>query len=113
MTVPANGERRAAVRHAQRASGQTAALAPMILGGQPFPQIAQQLLAARGSLDSLLIRLVELEVRDCLPGCDNREEVVRLLRAALGRGGSAGVAGSRHRCRPSTSLVPLKERAPE
>ena len=33
-------------------------LAGMISGGRPFPEVAQQLLAARGSLDSLLVRLV-------------------------------------------------------
>ena len=113
MNVPASGDRRAAVRHAQRASGQAAALASMILARQPFPEVAQQLLAARGSLDSLLVRLVELEMRDCLPGCKDREEVDRLLRAALGRRGSARVGGRPRRpCRSKTLPLPLKERPP-
>ena len=64
MNLPiVGGERGAAVRHAQRATGQTAALAAMIASGRPFSEVAQQVLAARGSLDSLLVRLVELELR--------------------------------------------------
>ena len=86
MNLPiVGGERRAAVRHAQRATGQTAALATMNAGGRPFSEVAQQVLAARGSLDSLLVRLVELELRDCLPGREVRDEVDGLLRTALGR----------------------------
>jgi DNA-binding FrmR family transcriptional regulator len=86
MNLPVvGGERGAAVRHAQRATGQTAALAAMIASGRPFTEVAQQVLAARGSLDSLLVRLVELELRDCLPGRKVRDEVDGLLRAALGR----------------------------
>jgi DNA-binding FrmR family transcriptional regulator len=57
MKVRAPGPRGAAVRHAQRASGQVTALAGMIDAGRPFPEIAQQVLASRGSLDSLLVRL--------------------------------------------------------
>ena len=92
MTVPSSDDRRAAVRHVQRVSGQVAALAPMIAAGQPFPEIAQQLLAARGSLDSLLVRLVELEIRSCLPSRAAQAEVDRLLRTALGR--NAPIRGS-------------------
>ena len=77
--------RAAAVRHAQRAGGQANALAGMVAAGQPFPEIAQQLAAARGSLDSLLIRLVDLELRMRLPDCTVRDEVDGLLRTALGR----------------------------
>lgn len=79
------GQRAAAARHAQRASGQVGALAGMITGAEPFPNVAQQLLAARGSLDSLLVRLVELELGDCLPSQAVREEVDGLLRTVLGR----------------------------
>ena len=89
MTVSSSEDRRAAVRHVQRTSGQVAALAPMIAGDQPFPEVAQQLLAARGSLDSLLVRLVELEIRNCLPSRDAQAEVDRLLRTALGRNAPA------------------------
>ena len=89
MTAPLSDDRSAAVRHAQRASGQAAGLASMIAGGEPFPKIAQQLLAARGSLDSLLVRLVELELRDCVPNREAREDVDGLLRTALGRSASA------------------------
>jgi DNA-binding FrmR family transcriptional regulator len=80
-------ERGAAVRHAQRVAGQAAALPSMITRGRPFADIAQQLLAARGSLDSLLVRLVELELHDCVPSAMARSEVDRLLRSALGRSG--------------------------
>lgn len=88
------GDRRAAVRHARRASGQVSALAAMIGGSQPFPRVAQQILAARGSLDSLLVRLIELELRDCIPGREARDEVDGLLRTALGRAAGAR-SGSR------------------
>lgn len=102
MTAAPSTDRIAAVRHAHRASGQTSALAAMIAAGQPFPQIAQQLLAARGSLDSLLVRLVELEVRDCLQSRVAQVEVDGLLRTALGRhapmvGRSRPAAVRRHR----------------
>ena len=80
-----SSSREAAVRHIQRASGQVAALAGMITAERPFHEVAQQLLAARGSLDSLLVRLVEIELDECLPGTDARDEVDDLLRTALGR----------------------------
>lgn len=78
-------DRAAAVRHAQRVSGQVGALSGMVAAGRPFPDIAQQLLAARGSLDSLLVRLVRLELGDCALSQEARHEVDDLLRAALGR----------------------------
>lgn len=80
------GDRGAAVRHARRATGQTLALASMIATEQPFTHVAQQLLAARGSLDSLLVRLVELELRDCVSDPRARDEIDGLLRTALGHG---------------------------
>ena len=83
MKMGAN-QREAAVRHVQRAGGQVSALAGMITSHRPFPEVAQQLLAARGSLDSLLVRLIELELDECLPATA-RYEVDDLLRAALGR----------------------------
>ena len=88
-------DRSAAVRHVQRASGQVAALAGMITARRPFAEVAQQLLAARGSLDSLLVRLVEIEHDDCVPAADTRGEVDELLRTALGR--SAPVRSTRRR----------------
>lgn len=100
MTVSIAGERGAAVRHAQRASGQSAALASMIAAGRPFPEIAQQLLAARGSLDSLLVRLIEIELQDCVPTSEKRDEVDDLLRTALGRS-----APARRPTRPRHSSV--------
>lgn len=94
MTMSVN-DREAAVRHVQRAGGQVAALAAMITARRPFAEVAQQLLAARGSLDSLLVRLVELELDDCLPGADARDEVDDLLRTALGRSAPARAGGRR------------------
>lgn len=94
------GDRGAAVRHAQRVTGQTFALASMIATRQPFAAVAQQLLAARGSIDSLLFRLVELELRDRVSNPVAREEIDRLLRTAFGRDG-------RHR-RPKPSRRPSR-----
>jgi hypothetical protein len=69
----------------------------MVAAGDPFPRVAQQLLAGRGSLDSLLVRLIELELGDCLPSQEVREEVDGLLRTALGRAASGRSATrSRH-----------------
>lgn len=77
-------ERAAAVRHAQRAAGQASAVGAMITDRRPFADIAQQLLAARGSLDSLLVRLVELELQEFVPNPTARGKVDRLMRSALG-----------------------------
>ncbi|MBI2763683.1 MAG: metal-sensing transcriptional repressor [Chloroflexi bacterium] len=95
-STSAAAERTGAVRHAQRAGGQAAALAGLIAGGAPFSEIAQQLLAARGSLDSLLVRLVDLELNECLPSQTVRDEVGHLILTALGRTGSRQSA-LRHR----------------
>ena len=87
MTSPSLGpERSAALRHSRRVTGQVAGLTAMIANNTPFTELAQQLLAARGSLDSLLVRLVALELRECVPELEARHEVGELLRAALGRG---------------------------
>lgn len=104
-------ERAAAVRHAQRVSGQTSALAGMIADADPFLDIAQQLLAARGSLDSLLVRLVELELADCLPSPETRAVVDGLLRTALGRStsGRTTTRARRHRPMSPTSAPRHKE----
>lgn len=61
-----------------------AAVASMIDAERPFGEIAQQILAARASLDSLLLRLVELELHVCLAADETRLEVDALLRVALG-----------------------------
>jgi DNA-binding FrmR family transcriptional regulator len=85
MSRPDLDARTAAIRHAQRAGGQATALAGMIAADRPFPEIAQQLSAARGSLDALLIRLVDLELCLRVPNSTVADEVDGLLRAALGR----------------------------
>lgn len=59
----------------------------MIGTTQPFPQVTQQLRAARGSLDSLLVRLVALGLRDCLASRESQPEVDGLLPTALSRNG--------------------------
>ena len=79
------GGRHAAVCHAQRAAGQAGSLASMIASERPFEEVALQVLAARGSLDSLLIRLLELELDSCLPSAHQRDEVGALASVALGR----------------------------
>jgi len=84
----------------------------MISASKPFSEVAQQLLAARGSLDSLLVRLVELELRTCLPNSDVQEEVDGLIRTALGR--SAPTRGS-FQSRPSGTVsiqAPIEGRTP-
>ena len=83
----------AAVRHAQRAAGQAAALASMIAGGRPFGEVALQVLAVRGSIDSLLMRLLELELDACLPATEQRGEIGELVAAALGRRSPVRSAG--------------------
>ncbi len=110
MTGPVSVERSAALRHVQRASGQVAALASMIAAGQPFPEVARQLLAARGSLDSLLARLVELELCDCVPSREARDEVHGLLRTALGRSAPARFMTRTRRRGPGSSSVGVEER---
>lgn len=99
-------ERSAAVRHAQRATGQVAAVAQMIAGDRPFSEVAQQLLAARGSLDSLLLRLIELELRVCVQSREERDEVDGLLWTALGR--TASRRGAIRARRPAPSPEPAR-----
>ncbi|NJD29931.1 MAG: metal-sensitive transcriptional regulator [Chloroflexi bacterium] len=101
---PARG---AAVRHVQRAGGQVAALGGMIAARRPFAEVAQQLLAARGSLDSLLVRLVEIELDDCLPAAATRGEVDELLRTALGRSAPARATRRQPRARHGSSRTPI------
>ncbi len=70
MNVPAAPSRKprryeaasSALAHASRAAGQAAGVAEMVRTGQPLSAIVQQLLAAQGSLDALLVRLVQQEV---------------------------------------------------
>ncbi len=111
MSLEASRDRGAAIRHAQRVSGQVAAPASMIDANRPFPQVAQQLLAARGSLDSLLLRLVELELRGCVPSPEARDEVDGLLRTALGRSAftRSGIR-TRHPSGGAASCDPIEKR---
>lgn len=81
------GYQSSAIRHAHRTAGQVAALAAMLDEGKPFSSVAQQILAARGSLDGLLLRVLEDALRACVPADPQRGEVVRLLQAAVGQSG--------------------------
>jgi len=112
MTIRLQGTRGSAVRHAQRASGQASALAGMIAAGRPFPEVAQQLLAVRGSLDSLLMRLVEVELDACLPAADTRVEVDDLLRTALGRSAPARATRRRRHSTHASSRIPIGGTSP-
>jgi DNA-binding FrmR family transcriptional regulator len=87
----------AVLAHALRAAGQSAAVAQMIRSGEPFEAIVQQILATRGSLDSLLVRLVERELATpgaTLPGVE--PQVERILRTAFDRSHRTSKA-ARHR----------------
>ncbi len=76
----------AAAAHARRAAGQAAAVAEMINAGRPFEAVVQQLLATRGSLDSLLVRLAELELAGNEPIAFERSaDVSRVLHTAFDR----------------------------
>jgi hypothetical protein len=75
----------------------------MITEDRPFADVVQQVLAARGSLDALLVRLVELQLRDCVSSTELRDEVDGLLRTALGRSAPARSAPGSRRSR-STAL---------
>ena len=106
-TTDCPAERVAIVVHARRAAGQTGALAEMITDGRSFAEVAQQLLAARGSLDALLIRLVGLELDACLTDRPQRADVEALLRAALGGG-----LRVRPACEGATGPPPPRSRRP-
>jgi DNA-binding FrmR family transcriptional regulator len=82
--------RAAALRHARRLSGQVGALETMIATDRPITDLAQQVVAARASLDALLIRLIVLELDECPPGEGGRPAVDRLVRLALGQHGRRG-----------------------
>ncbi|MGK2850308.1 MAG: metal-sensing transcriptional repressor [Candidatus Limnocylindrales bacterium] len=105
-----NPDRAALVSHARRVNGQVGALVHLLADERPFGSVAQQLLAARGSIDSLLVRLVELELQDCLPPDTDWQEVDTLLWTAIGRSISPG---RRRRSRrpsppePNTAKGPL------
>lgn len=96
-----NPDRAALVSHARRVNGQVGALVHLLSEDRPFGAVAQQLLAARGSIDALLVRLVELELQDCLAPEVDRQAVDTLLWAAIGR--SISPARRRLGRRPTTA----------
>lgn len=87
--------RAAATRHAQRVCGQVGALSTMIAAERPLADIAQQVVAARASLDALLLRVIDLEIEGSPETRPVRAEVDRLLRLALGSGRRGRVATPR------------------
>lgn len=65
----------------------------MIRTGAPFEDVAQQLLATRGSLDALLLRLVEQELTRRDDSFVESERVAHVLRTAFHRSSRApGIA---------------------
>lgn len=85
--------------HANRAAGQAAGVAEMVRTGQPLSAVVQQLLAAQGSLDALLLRLVQQEVdRQVL--ADNIHPDVRQLLGPVLRRSRSPSGRSRPPCRP-------------
>jgi DNA-binding FrmR family transcriptional regulator len=95
-TAEVTNARAAAIRHARRLSGQVGALPVMVAADRPLADVAQQVVAARGSLDSLLLRLIELELSASAQTRQSRVAVDQCLRLALGHG----------RARPSSTLPP-------
>lgn len=89
-TAVLSNDRAAAVRHARRVCGQVGSLPTMIAAERPLADVAQQVVAARASLDALLVRLIDLELDRSPQTRPVRVEVDRLLRLALGQ--------ARHRC---------------
>jgi DNA-binding FrmR family transcriptional regulator len=77
--------RTAAVHHARRLTGQVAALPTMIAANRSLEDIAQQIVAARGSLDALLLRLILLDLLASPATPKARVDVERGLRLGLGR----------------------------
>jgi DNA-binding FrmR family transcriptional regulator len=92
--MEATNERAAAIRHARRLTGQVGALPAMIAGGCPLGDLAQQVVAARASLDALLIRMIVLELDACPEGVDGRPTVDRIVRLALGQRVRRGVGAA-------------------
>lgn len=90
--MDATNGRAAAVRHARRLNGQVASLPAMIDARRPIGDLAQQVVAARESLDALLMRLILLELDACPTGAEGRATADKLVRLALGQRGRRGVA---------------------
>jgi hypothetical protein len=65
----------------------------MVRSGARFEDVAQQLLATRGSFDALLLRMVELELAGREEWTPDPERVVHVLRTAFHRSAkSPGIA---------------------
>ncbi len=108
MTPTRSANDAAVLAHALRAAGQAANVAQMVRTGAPFEDVAQQLLATRGSFDALLLRLVERELAGRDESSADTERVVHVLRTAFHRTGRApGVAAW-----PVGSLPPPERTSP-
>jgi DNA-binding FrmR family transcriptional regulator len=97
MTPRRSAADMAVLAHALRAAGQSAAVAQMIRAGEGFDPIVQQLLATRGSLESLLVRLVERELAERDPSIEGVEpHVEQILRTAFDRSSRPSKASRPH-----------------
>jgi DNA-binding FrmR family transcriptional regulator len=106
MTPRRSADDVAAQAHALRAAGQAAAVAQMIRTGSSYDSIVQQLLATRGSLDSLLVRLVERELANVdSPASGSDPQVVRVLRTAFDRSRRV----HRRPCPPAQFAAPRRD----
>lgn len=86
MTPRRSADEVAAQAHALRVAGQAATVSQMIRTGSHYDSIVQQLHATRGSLDSLLVRLVECELAGIDHSvADSEDQVTRVLRSAFDR----------------------------
>jgi DNA-binding FrmR family transcriptional regulator len=65
--------------------GQIGSLPAMIAAERPLADLAQQVVAARASLDALILRQIDLEVDRSPETRPARGEIDRLLRLALGQ----------------------------
>ena len=93
MTSTRSATNAAVLAHALRAAGQGANVAQMVRTGARFEDVAQQLLATRGSFDALLLRLVERELTRCDESFADTERVAHVLRTAFHRSSRApGIA---------------------
>lgn len=93
MTPTSSAKEAAVLAHALRAAGQGANVAQMVRTGARFEDVAQQVLAVRGSFDALLLRLVERELTRRDESAVDTERVVHVLRTAFHRSSKApGIA---------------------
>jgi DNA-binding FrmR family transcriptional regulator len=84
--------RHALLRHAPRVAGQVGALAGMIEQEPAHAEVVQQVLAARASLDALLVRLLDAEIQRCVTDDPVRAEIEDYVHVTLGRPARSGAS---------------------